>query len=86
MERNEMSDMRDEIKAAMATTPLKSYNNSGKKDIDTEEEKKNTVVPNRKSMEPQRMEEEEPKIKIAAPAEKRMVEYYDKSKYERNIS
>ena len=60
--------MRDEIKAAMATTPLKAYNNSGKMDIETEEDKKNTGVPNRKSMEPQRIEEEEPKIKIAAPA------------------
>ena len=78
--------MRDEIKAAMATTPLKSYNNSGKKDIDTEEEKKNSSTPHRKSMEPQRMEEDEPKIKIAAPAQNRRGEYYDKSKNERNIS
>lgn len=50
-----MNDMRDEIKAAMATTPLKAYNNSGKKDIDTEEDKKNVGLANRRSMEPQRI-------------------------------
>lgn len=48
--------MRDEIKAAMATTPLKAYNNSGKRDIDTEEDKKNVGQANRRSMEPQRIE------------------------------